>query len=479
MRHADMTGGQRLPGRRGSSTGAHSRLFVLQRHARPRSTATRVVQAKRGSQVPFNKTIDRLNRMTDRPSLLQWADGLAIAVVVSLPWSTSGTSILTVLWLLVTVPTLNFGTLRDELRLPSASLPVLLAALGVLGMLWSPASWAERIDGVHSFLRLLLIPLLFAQFRRSSWGHWALIGFLASSALLLLLSWAYILQGPLDPSAIWKAKDFGIPVKDRTSQSGAFTICAFVALDLACSSRMRLPWRLGLLALAAIFLANIFYVATSRTTLIVIPVLVLLFGFFRLGWKRALGWFLACGLLAAVVWASSPYLQFRASRMLAEVHEYHDATAESSIGDRLSFWAMSLHAIDEAPLIGHGTGSIREVFRRQGSQTASNTHNQIFAVALQLGFVGFVVLIAMWAAHWQLFCRAGTVAWVGLVVVTQNFVSSLFNSHLFDFTQAMIYVFGVGIAGGMLRAPSSSRQFNEQTVMVAERCAKYSEPVSP
>jgi O-antigen ligase len=26
----------------------------------------------------------------------------------------------------------------------------------------------------------------------------------------------------------------------------------------------------------------------------------------------------------------------------------------------------------------------------------------------------------------------------------------LFNSHLFDFTQGWIYVFGVGVAGGMI-----------------------------
>jgi hypothetical protein len=33
-------------------------------------------------------------------------------------------------------------------------------------------------------------------------------------------------------------------------------------------------------------------------------------------------------------------------------------------------------------------------------------------------------------------------------VVTQNIVSSLFNSHLFDFNQGWLYVFGVGVLGG-------------------------------
>jgi O-antigen ligase len=84
----------------------------------------------------------------------------------------------------------------------------------------------------------------------------------------------------------------------------------------------------------------------------------------------------------------------------------------------------------------------------------------------------------MWAAHWLLFLEAGTVGWIGLVVVTQNFVSSLFNSHLFDFTQAWIYVFGVGIAGGALKASSSSRQLGAQAT-VSEGSAKHSEAASP
>jgi hypothetical protein len=38
---------------------------------------------------------------------------------------------------------------------------------------------------------------------------------------------------------------------------------------------------------------------------------------------------------------------------------------------------------------------------------------------------------------------------IGLVVVVQNVVSSLFNSHLFDFLEGWIYVLSVGVAGGM------------------------------
>jgi O-antigen ligase len=46
----------------------------------------------------------------------------------------------------------------------------------------------------------------------------------------------------------------------------------------------------------------------------------------------------------------------------------------------------------------------------------------------------------------------------GVIVVVQNVVSSLFNSHLFDFHEGWIYVLGVGIAGGSaLRANRTVR----------------------
>ena len=47
-----------------------------------------------------------------------------------------------------------------------------------------------------------------------------------------------------------------------------------------------------------------------------------------------------------------------------------------------------------------------------------------------------------------LFRGSGLVEWIGLVIVVQNIVGSLFNSHLFDFDQGWIYVLGVGVAGG-------------------------------
>ena len=97
----------------------------------------------------------------------QIADGLVTAVAVSLPWSTSASSILIVLWLIALVPTLDAASVRRELLSAAGGLPVLLWAFGAIGMLWADVSWSDRIAGLSGFHKLLFIPLLLAQFRRS------------------------------------------------------------------------------------------------------------------------------------------------------------------------------------------------------------------------------------------------------------------------------------------------------------------------
>jgi len=373
------------------------------------------------------------------------ADALAIAVAVSLPWSTSATSILAILWLLALIPVLRVTALKQTLRIPAAGSPVLLVLFAAAGMLWADVAWADRIDGISAFLKLLVIPLLITQFRQSDWGQSVLAGFLISSVLLLAASW--ILVWLPAASLLWEPKQYGIPVKDYISQSAIFTIAAFFLIERALAS-----WRSGhpILAIACValvmaFFSNIFFIETSRTTLVVIPILLLLFGILRLGPKQTLGLLFASVMLAAVMWSSSPYLRYRVTHLFQELQ-----TADSSTGFRLSFWTMSFHALQEAPIIGHGTGSIADVFRRQGSNSAVNPHNQIFAVGIQMGFVGIAILIAMWLAHWRLFFDSTAVAWPGLIVVTQNIVSSIFNSHLSDFTHGWIYVWGVGVVAGMV-----------------------------
>jgi len=394
----------------------------------------------------------------DRARLERAADVLAIAVLMSIPWSTTGTAILVVLWLLALAPTLHWSGVRRELLTAAGGLPVLLFVLAAVGMLWADVPWRERFGGLDSFHRLLAIPFLLAQFRRSGNGRWAIYGFFASCTVLLIVSYihaAWRLWYPANLATIFP----GVPVKDYILQSGEFQLCAFglgyVAVEAWRAGRRRVAFAFGLLACA--FIANIVYIVTGRTAVAAMPVLLALFGLRLFGWRGVFGVIIAGVLIGTLAWFSSHYLRERVLQVGRDIHLYETQNADTSSGERLEFWKKSLRFIAAAPVIGHGTGSIKQQFSTvvgtSGPSTiiSENPHQQTLTVAIQLGLIGVAVMYAMWIAHLMLFFRAqGLIAWCGLLVVVQNIVSSLFNSYLFDFTQGWFYVFGVGVLGGTL-----------------------------
>lgn len=392
----------------------------------------------------------------DRKRLVDTADWLAVAVAVSLPWSTSATSILVAAWLLTLVPTLDWNDLRRELMTAVGGLPVLLFMFGAFGMIWAEVPLAERLDGLSGFVKLLVLPLLIAQFRRSERGDRVLIGFLFACVALLIASVIYTIWPDLPHGSYSR----GVPVKNYIIQSAEFAICAAVLFDFAIARAGVRQWAMatGALLLALVFLADILFVATSRTTLVILPALAVVYGFHRFGWKGLAG-AIAIGIaVAALAWTISPYLRDRVTSIYTQTKAFETKGESTSTGERIVFWTKSLNFVASAPVLGHGTGSISALFKRDAvgqvgvqGQVSDNPHNQTFAVALQIGLLGAVLLWVIWLSQLWLFRGPGLVAWIGLVVVVQNLVGSLFNSFIFDFTEGWLYIFGVGVVAGMVR----------------------------
>jgi len=152
---------------------------------------------------------------------------------------------------------------------------------------------------------------------------------------------------------------------------------------------------------------------------------------------------------------------------MEEIQKYRAANEATSIGMHAAFLNESLAIVASAPIIGHGTGSIPDQFRHvaagesgAAAVATDNPHNQTFAVAIQIGILGALVLWSMWVAHLLLFRGGGIAAWIGTVIVVENIVSSFFHSHLFDFNSGLIYIFGVGVLGGTVlreRAEQSAK----------------------
>ena len=119
---------------------------------------------------------------------LRNVDRLAALIAILLPWSTTGVGIAVMLWLIAFVPTVEPRALARSLTRPASALPLLLVALALVGTLWSDGSWHERSHVLGQVGKFLVLPLLIYHFQRSPRGVWVFAAFLASCALLAVMS---------------------------------------------------------------------------------------------------------------------------------------------------------------------------------------------------------------------------------------------------------------------------------------------------
>lgn len=385
-------------------------------------------------------------------------DLAAVLVAVLLPWSTTGVSIAMALWLVALAATLEWRPFVLSLRRPISGLPIALVLLAALGTLWSDASWGARLYAVGPMTKLLALPLLFYHFERSTRGMWVFVGFLASCAVLMLASWigAFVPEFTLKPPG---ERVCGVFVKNYIDQSQEFALCA-VALAYPLMTLWKQNRRRMALLLASVALGFVFFmvfVMASRTALVTMPFLLAVFALRQLRW-RDIAVLAVVAVIAGLAWASTPRMCRAVETISQDYLLYRDKNAVTSAGLRIEYWTKSLRFIREAPFIGHGTGSIQGLFERAAvggadrasGQVIANPHNQTLGVAIQWGVPGVILLYAMWWYHLTLFRGGGPAALIGLLVVVQNVLSSLFNSHIVDFHAGWMYVLGVGVAGGMV-----------------------------
>ncbi len=444
------------------------------------------------TDIAGHSPFDGLVRLLRDPAAWMAAvDVFAILTAVALPFSTSLTAIFVVAMLIAWIPFLDLRAFLHSLQRPIAAVPIAFFALALIGTLWSDAAWGTRLYAAFPTAKLLMLPVLFYHFERSERGVWVMVAFLVSCTLMMILSWAVTCAPNLTMKSAADASR-GIFVKNYIDQSQEFTLCAvalaYPIIRLVRAGKFWLATALGVISLCLI--ANMVFVVVSRTALVTVPILLAMFGLLHLrlrsnllmlGAAVVLGlmvWFIpfgtiwsniapnACERLASSLDMSaarremlrSSSLKWTLKTFSRDYELYEQEQTPTSVGERLTYWKYALKFIADAPLIGHGTGSSKGLFEQaaqesdwaKGIRVFPNPHNQTLNVAIQWGVLGVVVLYAMWFTHLTMFWGEGFSNWIGLLVVVQNFLTSAFNSHIFDFHEGWMYVLGVGIAGGMV-----------------------------
>lgn len=386
-------------------------------------------------------------------------DTLVVPLALMLPWSTAVASGLAIGVVIAFFFTIRPGPLWTAINRPACLLPVALFLLAAIGTMWAiDVPWRDRLHGGDQVAKLLLIPLLFYQYRESQFGKLVFAAFIASNVVLMIYSFVVFVSPTL--AITMKIDQPGVPVKNYIDQSQAFALCAIWLAGLAIEAfkRNRKPWAIVFIAISAAFLTNLAFINVARTAFLYLPVMLLMLMARYLSGRKLVAALLACAVIGLGIGLASPNLRLKVSKIFTEYDAFETnaaVDANVSVAARLEFWQKSLKFVQSSPLWGHGTGSTKTMFERDAvgktglsAIVIGNPHNQTLAVAVQWGLIGCFALYAMWIVHLLLFRHAGFVGWVGALAVVQNIVSSLFNSHLFDFYQGWIYVLAVGIAGG-------------------------------
>ena len=103
------------------------------------------------------------------------------------------------------------------------------------------------------------------------------------------------------------------------------------------------------MALAFAMLANIVYVATGRTSLVVFLALFVLFAIKKLSGKGMVFVFVGAILIGIFGWASSPYLRDRTTQIWTDFKTYEATDERNSSGERIEFWKKSIEFIRQSP----------------------------------------------------------------------------------------------------------------------------------
>ena len=285
-----------------------------------------------------------LRLIRDRATWIAAADIAAILLVVSLPWSTSLVAIFAIVMLIALIPFLDLEALMRSLMRPVSIMPVALFALAVVGTLWSPAPWAERLYAVGPMAKLLMLPILFYHFERTERGRWIFIAFLVSCVLLSVMSWLVAFH----PELSLKPKEYaarGIFVKDYIDQSQEFALCAVaLAYPIVMLLRERRIWPAILLgAIASSLVVNMAFVIVSRTALVTMPIMLAVFGFVHLRWRTNVLILCAIAAVVALAWVASPQLEWTVTTFSRDYRLYQQGVP-SSIAERLEYWRNSLVA---------------------------------------------------------------------------------------------------------------------------------------
>lgn len=342
-----------------------------------------------------------------------------------------------------------FYLARKPLPLRGNARLVALFSLGLFG--WaairyfgSSANASDAFDSFHKLHEFLVLPVL-AAIPLAAWQRErAIKAFVAGNLVAAGISYGKflgLLPIVLPPPLMYA------PPQGPINGGWMMALAAFFCVMLA---RREPAKRAGAYAAAAIVLVSVLvFLIAGRTAYLSLLVLAAL----AMAWlprRRALGVVLVIGIAFMVGWEMSPTLRDRVTETFQPTTV---AGPTNSTSIRRELYRVSWLTIREAPLLGHGLGSVRAVYAAKFDQLDSpvepvaNPHSEYLYIWIELGVVGLALFIGLMIAAWRHARELDeTSRWVAQGLVLSMAVACLFNSFFHDASPGRAFVLLLAVA---------------------------------
>lgn len=335
-----------------------------------------------------------------------------------------------------------------------------LLLLAAVGMAWSLGSTKEALRYFEKYAALLLALCLFTLPFDRPLRQTALRGFASAALVTAIISFGF--KFGIVPASWFPERLPSNPAVFKLHITHGFFVAigAYFLLIEAMNATDR-RGRIGL-GLAALVTAANALVIEGRTGYLVLAVLLAYLFVQRFRWRGAV---VSVVLLAGAVLVAQQFPESAAMRRMATGMDELKAwqrgekiEESSSMGVRMQFATTSLGLISAHPLLGVGTGGFEVAYRAaipEGQVVSNNPHNQYLLTTVQLGLVGLVVLLTLFAVLWHVSGHFDfTDRLLAHGVLLAYLVGNLFNSFLYDHSEARFFAWAIGLlfCGAVFRA---------------------------
>lgn len=322
---------------------------------------------------------------------------------------------------------------------------------------WSTVAVSEALHAWTRHARLLTIPLVYLLIRNREECKVLLRAFAFGQIFVVLSAWLLV-WGIKVPWATAAASQetyavFGSYLEQSISQSILAAILWF-AKDWIFGPRGQIFAVFGAISTLVLTLGFLQGRSGHMVALTIIALAVM----YELPRRKKWMSVVVVSAIIVVTFAGSKSFRDRILSVKSEVTAYSENTVtESSSGVRLYYWHISLIAAKEKLVLGHGSGSWNQEYRRLGSDkanpltlTISDPHQLFLLWAVEGGLIGVGLLCA--TLGYMLICSRSLAlqdARTLQAIVAALIVSGMFNSMIFGIGMGDFFCIAIGLLFGM------------------------------